>query len=389
MPITRDAQFYNVLGNSLGKQTLQAFVDDMFANKYNKPLFGPLFKWGTPQIDFTYEQIESVANIYSMATVTGYDDPAPLRATQGASLHTGPIPRMKHGFVSNEKEIRTQMVLLQKGAALDVPAMKKILFNSVDQLIGGNHNRLTFMALQAESKGMYTLNKNTNPDGLPLSFDFRIPDKNRLKAGFYQGTKNNGFGTKFAWTDSKANPIGDLQDMAQFAKDNFIPAGVFRMTDTKWRQLVNHESTKKQILASLSSGNITEVAANLVMRDSQVKTYLLDLGLPPIEVIDALVSTESYNKVSGQMEYTQVRPFEEGNVVLRPAGNIGEIKCAVPLLIEDPAAKFAFFDGGRTLITQTFDAKLKNQSIESELTALPVIDRPKQIIILDTTKKAS
>lgn len=386
--ITRDKNTHDVLGSALQGQSFQTFVDTLFADKYNAPQFTSMFTWGTPQIDFTYEQIEGAANVYAMATVTDYSSPAPLRGTQGARLSTGTIPRMKHGFVINEKEIRTEMLLIQRGAKLNIPAMQKILFNSTDQLLGGNHNRLTHMALQAESTGGYVLDKDSNPDGIPLLFDFNVPGKNYLKAGFYSGAKK-GFGTKYPWSDDRANPIGDLRDMVKFAKDNHISYGVIRMSTTKWDELVAHKSTRLAVLQS-KGYDINTIGDNFMLLDGWVEAYLKGFRtLPPVEVVDSLSFTESYDKEAGKLVYTPLSGFKDDNVVLRPAGIIGEIKCATPLTVPDPAARFAYFDGGRTLLKQTFDADMNNQKIQSELTALPVLTRPSHFVILDTTKAAS
>lgn len=380
--ITRDKNTYDILGQALKGQSYQLFVDDMFATKYNNPQFASLFPWGIPQIDFGYEQIEATVGLHAMASVVDYDSPAPLRGTQGATLSTGTIPRMKHGFVINEKEIRTQMLLIQRGAQLNLPALQKILFNSTDQLINGNHLRLTHMALQAESTGGYVLDSASNPDGISLVFDFNVPAGNYKKCGF--GT----YGTKYAWTNDLANPIGDLQDMVQFAEDNFKAYGVIRMSKATWRKFIAQKTVRERVFLNQGYINISDMPTGYQPVESQVRLLLADLGLPPIEVVDAICATEKYDKTTKSLVWTQTRPFADDVVVLRPAGAIGETKCAEPIIINDPAARQATFDGGRTLLIQTFDADMKTQKIQSELTALPVLSMPKQMIYLDVTQTA-
>lgn len=380
--ITRDKNTYDILGQALKGQPYQLFIDDMFATKYNNPQFASLFPWGIPQIDFGYEQMEATVGLHAMASVVDYDSPAPLRGTQGATLSTGTIPRMKHGFVINEKEIRTQMLLIQRGAQLNLPALQKILFNSTDQLINGNHLRLTHMALQAESTGGYVLDSASNPDGISLVFDFNVPAGNYKKCGF--GT----YGTKYAWTNDLANPIGDLQDMVQFAEDNFKAYGVIRMSKATWRKFIAQKLVRERVFLNQGYINISDMPTGYQPVESQVRLLLADLGLPPIEVVDAICATEKYDKTTKSLVWTQTRPFADDVVVLRPAGAIGETKCAEPIIINDPAARQATFDGGRTLLIQTFDADMKTQKIQSELTALPVLSMPKQMIYLDVTQTA-
>lgn len=380
--ITRDKNTYDVLGAALEGRPYQLFVDDMFAAKYNNPQFAQLFPWGIPQIDFTYEQMEATVGLIPMATVVDYDSPAPLRGTQGATLSTGSIIRMKHGFVINEKEIRTQMLLVQRRADLNITALQKILFNSTDNLIGGNYMRLTHMALQAESTGGYILDSESNPDGLSMVFDFNVPAGNYKKCGF--GT----YGTKYAWTNDLANPIGDLQDMVQFADDNFKAYGVIRMSKATWRKFIAQKTVRERVYLGQGYVNISDMPTAWQPLESQVRLLLTGLGLPPIEVVDAQCATEKYDPTTKKLVWTATKPFADDVVLLRPAGAIGETKCAEPIMIPDPAARQATFDGGRTLLTQTFDADMKTQKIQSELTALPVLSMPKQMIYLDVASVA-
>ena len=382
--ITRDKNTYDVLGAALEGQSYQFFVDSLYAEKYNAPQFGKLFSWGIPGIDLTYEQMEATVSLYPMASVVDYGSPAPLRGTQGATLSTGSVPRMKHGFVINEKEIRTQMLLLQRGANINIPAMQEILFNSTDQLIGGNYNRLNHMAYEALSTGKYVLNSTSNPDGIPLEFDFKVPAANKKKAGGF-----GSIGRKAAWSDTtNSNPIGDLQDMVKYAKNNFKPYGIFSMSDGTWQKFIAHPKVREQVLLSLRFENAATIAATYPLLEDQVITFLRGLKLPPIEVVDVIAAAEKYNKATKKLEWTPTYPFVDDVVVLRPAGLIGEIKCAEPVVVPDPASRFAYFDGGRTVLKQFFDGRANTQSIESELTALPVLSMPKSLLYLDTAHAA-
>ena len=233
------------------------------------------------------------------------------------------------------------------------------------------------MALQAESTGGYVIDSDSNPDGISLVFDFNVPAGNYKKCGF--GAR----GTKYAWSSDSANPIGDLQDMVKFAKDNFRSYGVFRMSEATWQVFIAHKAVREQVFLSLGYINIADIPAGFVVLEDQVKAYLSKLKLPAIEVVDAICATEKFDKASGKLVWTPTRPFADDVVVLRPAGAIGETKCAEPIIIPDPAARQATFDGGRTLLTQTFDADMKTQKIQSELTALPVLSMPKDMIYLD------
>lgn len=386
--IHRVQSFYDVMAAGLGEyKNYQEFVDDLLAEKYNAPQTEG-FAWDDDiQLDFTYEALEAEMGIYAMATFVDLDSPGGTHSTSGATISTGKIPRFKHGFVMNEKIIREQLILANRFGQLtgDMQMkLQKLLFNSTDQLIGGNYNTLTYMRHQAVSTGSFAITSTNNPAGIQnITFDFGIPAANKKSAGGF-GT----LGTKYAWSSTSANPIGDLQDMCQWADDNHIPYGSFEMSKKLWNVFRAHVNVKKQVATGINLSADLNNVASMMFTDAMIKAYLEGIGLPPITVIDSLVKAESFDAATRKIVMTDIRPFDEAKVVLRPAGALGTIKAVQPLPVMDPAARFAYFDGGRTLLTQTFDAKNKIQEIESELTALVVPNTSRWIVQLKTDAAA-
>lgn len=388
--ITRDSSYYDIMSLGLADAAnYQEFVDTMFADKYNVPQTEGFVWDDNIQIDFSYEQLEAELGVYAMATFVDISSPGGTHANSTATISKGQIPRFKHGFTMDEKMIREQMILAQRFGNV-TPAMQqqlaKILFNSTDKLIGGNYNTLTYMRHQAVSTGAFAITSTNNPGGIAnLSFDFGVPDANKKAAG--------GFGTagkKYVWTDlTDSNPIGDLQDMVQYADDNMIPYGSFEMSKKLWNSFKAHTQVKKQVaLFQNMNADVANVAGFLVT-ESMVNAFLIEAGLPPVTVIDSLVLADKYDVATRKVVYEQIRPFDEAVVVLRPAGQLGTIKAVEPIVLQDPSARIALFDGGRTVLTQTFDSKNKIQYIESELTALVVPNTSRYIIQLTTDEAAA
>lgn len=69
---------------------------------------------------------------------------------------------------STAKIIREQMIMASKGAfdAASERAIMNVLYNSTDQLIGGNYNYLTYQRHQAVSTGKLALINKNNPQGI-------------------------------------------------------------------------------------------------------------------------------------------------------------------------------------------------------------------------------
>jgi hypothetical protein len=383
--INRNASYYDIMALGLADAAnYQEFVDTMLADKYNAPNTDGFMWDDNIQIDFSYEQLEAELGVYAMATFVDIDSPGGTHAMSTATISSGKIPRFKHGFTMDEKVIREQMILAQRFGTVTQGMqnqLAKILFNSTDKLIGGNYNTLTYMRHQAVSTGSFAITAANNPGGIAnLSFDFGVPAANVEHAGGFGAP-----GTAFVWSDlTNSNPIGDLQAMVQYAQDNMIPYGEFEMSKALWTTFKNHTQVRKQVaLFQNMNADVANVAGFLVT-ESMIQQFLVEAGLPPVKVIDALVQVDKYNPVTRAVEYTQIRPFDEANVVLRPAGQLGTIKAVEPIVIQDPGARVALFDGGRTVLRQTFDSKNTIQYIESELTALVVPNVSRYLLILKT-----
>lgn len=390
--IAQDSTFYDIMATSLGDyENFQSFVDDLFANKYNAPNTEG-FSWDPEiQMDFSYEQLEAEMGIHAMATFVDVDSPAPLRGLEGFTTSTGKIPRFKHGFRLNEKIIREKMLFMQKFGKIDGrsrEALMELMFNSTDQLLGGNYNTLNFMRNSAISTGKIEITSTNNPQGIQnLTFDFKVPAANKNDCGGF-GSQ----GTKYVWTAAEAEPIGDLIDMDKYARDNFMPNGsgaIFEMNADTWYTFWNHPNVRKRVILAMSPTMSEANASATFVMPAQVKTFLAGMGLPDIRVIDSLVSVQKYNKVTRRVENTNVKPFAATTVVLVPKGTLGTIKAVEPIVVPDPASRVALYDGGRTVIKQTFDGRLNTQNIESECTALVVPNRVKNFLYLDTATAAS
>ena len=372
--VQRDANYYDLVGRALGGLTYQSFVDS-FNEIYNVPQTDG-FVWDDEiQMDFTYHQLEAELGIYTMASYVDLDSDAPLRAIQGAEIATGKIPRMKHGFVLNEKIIREQMIFASKGAfdAAGESALIKLLFNSTDKLIGGNHNRLSMQRHQAVSTGKLTINSTNNVGGLrSLVLDFSIPSGNiTTKALTARWWTDTAYATQGATSD----PLADMVALVEAAEDGHAPSGHLEMSKALWRRLKGHTV----FLTSMGYVYNPEAASDAIaltygkrLTNDELLTLLeRKLGYTVV-IVDHKGVVESFNKTTKVIDFNQIDSFDVDSVVYVPDGEIGTIKSVMPIVIPDPAARIAYFDEGRTTLTQTFDAKKKIQYIESELTALCV-----------------
>lgn len=369
---TFDIQVYDLLsraGISNGKQ-LQAFIDNQVMQKYNE-LDIPGFRFAADmQLDFSYEQIQKEFNLNPVASYVDLDSPATPNATKGASIARGRIPRMKKVEYYNEDKIRKMMILEQrKGAnSADVRAAAFAdLFITLDNLVGGHVNSISYQRHQIVSTGKFTLTAENNPDGLKgITFASHVPTTNWTTLS----------GTKRWWTDTEktsegtaADPIADMVAMVENARRKGVRVH-FEVNYNFLTKVLAHSKVLATIgINALPAADATAQTAyaGILGRDRK-KAILAELVGAPIIEHDHMVSTQKVTK--GVVENIIVDSFASDVIVAVPDGNLGEIITVEPIAIA--GGTYANFLGGRGLVTIQADYQKKVQSYNTEMTSLVV-----------------
>lgn len=370
---TRDFNLYNLVG---GEGVVQTIVDT--ANQeYNQVKWKGNFAWDIAQLGLTFSVLAAQSNIAPMASVIDINSPKPLRATTGFKGYTGSIPKIGHGFDVEEQTLRDQQMLAAHGGNYNQAALAELLYNNFLKLIGGAHNRIGQMSDQLRSTGYINIDVDNNPDGIFLHVDFQVPEANFLKAGFGKAPKK-------AWSDPTANPVQDLIDMAKYADDNNIAYDVFEMSKVLWNEFLFHPQVISWTRARMG---LATSAPTYPIGESDVRNAISGFGgIPPI-----IINDTKYNaQVDG--EDTFIKAFNEGNVVLRPSGILGKVKNAISMHTLAPSTADnlrSTVEGGRIAILNQWDARKLINHIELEGYAIPTLDNPKNLLILDTTEAAS
>lgn len=378
---TYQIQFYDLMSRALGgndSKRLQGFLDNVMARKYNTlQLDG--FTFEEMQLDFAYEQIQREMSITPMANYYDLDSPALPRATEGFKSWTGRIPRMKDVEYLNEDKIRKQLILEQRIAAVGADRVARgamdALFVTLDTLIGGHTNSLTYQRHQFVSKHGFSLTFANNPKGVSgLTFDAHVPTANII-------TKT--VNTEKWWTNANkttegtnADPAKDLADLVLKASDAGLSAVHFEVQKNYFKKVLNHSKVIKAIALNLypTADASNTVGAVAVMGEDVKKRALESIIGCPIKEIDSIVSVEA--PVKATQTYTRVnkQAFEPDVFVLVPDGNIGKVLTVEPIAL--PGGTYANFYDGRLLVTVGVDPVKKCQSYNSEMTSLVVPEVP-------------
>lgn len=390
---TATNQYYDLLARSfrgdVSSKRLQGFIDKTLAQKYNGlDLRGFSFA-PDMQLDFTYEQVQKEFGITAMANYYDLDSKAIPRGAEGLSLLTGKIPRMKDVIYFNEDKLRKQLITEKIfGADSDeaVSAAKDKLFATLDDLIGGHTNSLTYQRHQMVSAGKLTLNSANNPKGITgVTFSAGVPNDNKKKVSVWRGAA-----TYEWWSDkgtysaegTEADVIKDLQDWLQPILDKGI-RGHLEVDAAFFRKVLRHSSVLKYIALNIwpTGDTSSTAAAAAVLKESERKSVFEELIGVSVEPVDSRVAVETYDKASKSLKKTEINAFNSDVFVFVPE-TIGEVLTVMPITFESAAATYGRFYDGRLLLTVEADAVNKCQGFYTEMTSLVVPESPQYMFYL-------
>lgn len=387
MAMTRTKEFYDFIGTGLreyGYTNFSMYLNDMFAEKYNadkiyEEMGFPL----NPSIPIrpTYEQLEVNVRPYTMAAHVDIDSDGPTKSTDGVSLKMGQLPVWKHEATIGRKELREQMYLADRIGGVtseNIEVSMEQLFLNTDALLGGNYNTMRYVRHQIVSnQGKLVLDANNNHLGIPLELDFGVPTANKITDAWY--TKNASTGKITAKTG--IDPLATLKSVKRNAEQkDFAPLGHWEVSKTTWDDILQLDVIRNAyavaynpLLAGKTEAEIKTYASNV--SDVDIKSFIERVIGAPIVVIDHIGFIEKFDTATKSLAYVNCPSFVEGVMVYVPDGAIGDMQFGRPIYMETPGSRAALFDGGRTLIRQVFNDENMIQTIKSEFTGLPVLNK--------------
>ena len=399
---TRGKEFYDIVArglNSMGyvdsgdRSAFDLWVNDMFAEKYNAE--ETLAQMGFPlnpnlPINPTYEQVEATIRPYTVAAYVDIDSDGPTKSTDGFLLKTGGLPTFKHEIVLNRKILREKM-MFAKELGRTTPEMEQVvmqlLFNGVDDLLGGNYNTFRNQRNRIVSnKGKLVIDKTNNPFGVAIELDFGVPTKNIIDSKWYKRA-TNGTVTQNTTVGKTIIPIEVMQDVKDNAEQvDFAGPGHWECSKKTWRTLAKLDYFRSAYVLHFRpdiSDAGQQLAFGKTIADSALKAFIEDAIGASIVVIDNKEFVEKFNPTTRKVETKEIPSFEDDVLVYVPDGAIGDVQCGKPIYMETPGARVSLYDGGRTLIRQVFNDENMVQVVKSEVTGLCVPNKTRHMYYLN------
>lgn len=372
-----DITFYDLLSRALGENTssaLQSFLNETMAVKYNTLQLDGFEFDPFMQDDFTFEQIVAELGINAAAQYYDLDSPAIPDKVSGAKAYTGKIPRMKKVEYFNEDKLR-KMLIVENRRDVSADRIAEIayeqLFVTVDRLVGGHTNALTFQRHQAVSSGKFIINGTNNPNGIAgVTVDYHVPAANKTTLS----------GTARWWTSSthtqanegtNSDPVANLMGEVNKARIAGV-RGHFEVELDYFKEVLGHSKVVAAIgVAALPAADATTQASYAgVMGYERKKEVLETIIGAPIKTIDSLVAIQKVDAATKSIVTSNTRAFNQNVFVFVPDGNIGVVKTVRPIAV-DGGVYGQFYDG-RLLLTVGADYVKKCQSYNTEMTSLVI-----------------
>lgn len=378
----------------IDSKTFEAYYKEVLSKRESQGENLEGFSWDTPQLDFTYEQLQAQTHVEVMASYVDLNSPA-LPAGKQVELEklSGSIPRMKYAVVRGENDYRKQLIALNevrsiarfvnKSETISIKEyIAKALFESIDEIGAAFKNSLNYQVGQMKSTGALTLTDKNNPRGpIRTTFTAQVPAANFITKNWF--TKNaSGDYAEVAGS----NPITDVRDFVRELhwKANGYQNVTVEMSEKYLYKLLTHSEVLKAIgYASTGLGlrYTKDNDKNALAVASGMGVEAQKEALRKLWEVDAIITSktqcgvEKLNTTTRRYERTLVDAFEVDNLLIRPTGNIGVIKNVVPLRPEGQAITAGIY-GGKGIIEYIYNRDTREQRWQGELTALAVPTRP-------------
>lgn len=362
------------------------------------------FEWDDPQIDFTYEMLETGDDIYAMAHYVDLNSPAlpSGKQTEFAKL-TGSIPRQKYRVVRGENDYRKELIVMQEVASVArfqgrnvntslAEHLAKYLFTTLVEFPEAHKTSLNYQVGQMKSAAKLVLDAENNPRGIKgVEFGAKVPEANFITKEWLTKAAD---GTYTAVEG--ANPIEDLKAKIREIRWNGFYSDVVVEIDEEFAfeifkmpevlKAIGYANTPNLRLSVKNDDNAVAVARNL--EDEAIKDYFRRLiNADRIIYHNTIVAAEKLNATSKNYDRKKMKAFNPDVILVRPEGTIGKIKNVVPLRPDGSAITAGIF-GDRGIIEYIYNAQTRTQDWQSELTILAVPSRPRDMFYFDGVAEA-
>ena len=370
----RDKNLYGISGlhQYVDAENFGLILDNVNA-KYNKAIWRQFASWGEPTDDREWKQGIKKTPILVRASVLGTHSGKPQRSTIGWELYGGTLPQVGHGFnITKDDMIELRKVAKLSNLTFGEALTDSFILNS-DAMLGGVHNELSYMVMQAMSTGEI---HDVAVDGARYDFKFQIPDENFMSpdTGKDWYVWDTSGATPKLVANNSADVIEDILTFQKYLTDT-LSLGVdhWKLSKDLLDKIVTHPSVLTAYEASKNYYNPSQVK---VVRTDVLAWMHNDLKVWPFQEIDFKSRHEEDGKPVADDPAFDIHNMVAASRAYRPF----EMKCMNSILIDrvkmgglDPSTRYSFVEG-RIAVRNSWQEDPILNVIDCELYAGPVFN---------------
>ena len=344
------------------------------------------------QIGFDFKQALLENRIRVMATYADKDSEVIPFGTKGFDIVTGVIPRQKARFHWDEDDYRKYLEAVQdidfQNQSITDYALD-CLFNNLSDITEAHKTSMTYQRDQMVSKRRLSLDATNNPRGIKgIVFEAEVPEANVTTL---EGTHRWFTNADKTTEGAASNPVKDMRDKVRAIKRLGYTGGITvevdeisffeDMNHSKWQTAIGYKLMPSLLQSSANDANARQVGANAGDEDIK-RAFAAIIGVREVILNQGLVGVEKLGQ-DGELHRVPFRSFAANTYVFYPTGGpLGTIKVVAPLLPDDECL-YGEVLGGKGIIQYEYDSHSKEQDWWSELTALCIPTRPKEMFYLE------
>ncbi len=264
------------------------FKDRDFGEEYFWPTFFPKKTVGS----LHYETLVGSRGSAVAAAVTAHDSSAPLARRKVLKKLSGEIPSIKLKIEMSTTDFNDYIALKNRND-VDREEILEIVANDPDFVYKAVDARREWLAMQALSSGVITLDSDTNEHGIQTetSIDFQLQDGNKEYIGSAGGTA----AATHYWTTAcitTNDPIADIRAVVAEMRDEGVRCKYMVMNRDKYAAFIQSDAVK-----DFATGLIVNTNANspIIGTLNSLNARLKDVGFPEIIISDSIVDLYDEN----------------------------------------------------------------------------------------------
>lgn len=283
-------------------QALSAYYEQIESNRI--PLLGEALFPARKKLGLKLEWIKGYNSLPVALMPSAFDTKPTLRDRGGVSMESTKMPFFREAMRLGEQERQDLLMFMEANSnAYATQAITKIFDDTVG-LIESSMITPEIMRFKLMTDGAFTI-ASPQDKGVVVSYQYNY-DPN----GKWAASNKTTLLTTARWSDhANSNPIQDILDMKQKAKQKGIELTRGILGYQTWLDIVSNAKVK------LGMNPLAAVAANVIVTDAQVKTYVETITGIKFQVYD-----KQYKDLDDAEQYFYPT---RGACSLFPTGDLG------------------------------------------------------------------